>query len=420
MTKKAQPFLCYAKEDKVIVEQLYSKLEDKGFDPWLDTKKLLAGQEWEYIIEQAIRDSDFFIACLSENSVTKDGFLNVEIKKALRVWEEKAEGKIYLIPVRLEDCSVPSRLSHLHWVDLFTEEGFDNLLDALKNQSNSEKDKVDLCLINAAKVGNNETVLNLLDEGIGINLKDENGVTALMWAVKNGQVKTVKLLLNKCAKIDLKDHKGRTSLMMAAYNGNIEILQILLNCYADTELKDYQGKTALIIAKGRGYGEVVKLLEQAEHEYIIYSDTLRNGWENWSWDCRSNLKSTEYVHNGKYSISAELNRHGGLALACKKGISTKGYNTLGFFINGGEKGKQKLKVYFHDSTENGIRTPISLDKKNIAGGTVSPKKWKLVTIPLEELGAVNTTIFKISISDISGVDSPAFYVDEIKLIADYP
>jgi hypothetical protein len=42
------------------------------------------------------------------------------------------EGNIFLIPVRLEDCSVPERLSRLHWVDLSAPGGQERLTKALR------------------------------------------------------------------------------------------------------------------------------------------------------------------------------------------------------------------------------------------------------------------------------------------------
>jgi hypothetical protein len=94
VSNKVKVFLCYTKEDLEKVEELYSKLEKEGFEPWLDKEDILPGQQWDPTIKQAIRGSDFFIACLSKNSVNKDGYLNREINEALKVWEEKAEDKI--------------------------------------------------------------------------------------------------------------------------------------------------------------------------------------------------------------------------------------------------------------------------------------------------------------------------------------
>jgi hypothetical protein len=128
----AQIFLSYAREDKAEVERLYQKLSDAGFEPWIDTKDILPGEQWKSSIQKAIRRSDFFLACLSKNSVSKRGWIQKEIKGALDMWEEKLDSDIYLIPVRLEDCEVPERLRDFQWVDLFEEDGWTRLVEAIQ------------------------------------------------------------------------------------------------------------------------------------------------------------------------------------------------------------------------------------------------------------------------------------------------
>ena len=68
-------FLCHSSGDKPAVRDLYRKLRDDGFDPWLDKEKLLPGQNWRLEIPKAIRTSDVVIVCLSRSSVTKEGYL---------------------------------------------------------------------------------------------------------------------------------------------------------------------------------------------------------------------------------------------------------------------------------------------------------------------------------------------------------
>jgi hypothetical protein len=128
----AQIFLSYAREDKEEVESLYQELSDAGFTPWMDTKDILPGERWKSSIQKAIQRSDFFLACLSANSVNKRGWIQREIRGALDMWQEKLEDDIYLIPVRLEDCEAPERLRDFQWVDLFEEDGWTRLVKAIQ------------------------------------------------------------------------------------------------------------------------------------------------------------------------------------------------------------------------------------------------------------------------------------------------
>jgi len=129
---EAQIFLSYAREDRGKVEDLYQKLFDSGFKPWMDKKDILPGEKWESCIQKAIRHSDLFLVCLSANSVDKRGWFQKEISQALDIWKEKLESDIYLLPVRLEDCKVPERLAEFQYVNLFEGDGWALLVKAIQ------------------------------------------------------------------------------------------------------------------------------------------------------------------------------------------------------------------------------------------------------------------------------------------------
>ena len=65
---------------------LFQDFQNHGFDPWLDRKKLLPGQNWPRSIEEAIETSDFFVPCFSHRSVNKKGGFQAEIRYALDMW----------------------------------------------------------------------------------------------------------------------------------------------------------------------------------------------------------------------------------------------------------------------------------------------------------------------------------------------
>ncbi len=133
---KARIFISYAREDIKEARSLYQRLKDAGYSPWMDKIDLLAGRKWQTAIERAIRDADFFILCLSPNSVRKRGFLQREIRAALDLWKDKLEDDIYLIPVMLEyvdHSEVPNDVREFQWVELYEEEGWDQLIRALEH-----------------------------------------------------------------------------------------------------------------------------------------------------------------------------------------------------------------------------------------------------------------------------------------------
>jgi len=133
MTRPLRVFLCHASQDKPAVRELYERLaSEKWIDPWLDGENLLPGQDFDLEIYKATRDADAIIICLSKVSVAKEGYVNREIRRALDIAQEKAEGAIYVIPLRLDDCN-PSfeQLRKLHWLDYFTPNAHEKLLKAL-------------------------------------------------------------------------------------------------------------------------------------------------------------------------------------------------------------------------------------------------------------------------------------------------
>lgn len=120
---KLSVFLCHSSHDKPIVRELYLRLLGESWlDPWLDEEKLLPGQDWDLEIEKAVEKAHAVIVCLSKNSVTKEGYIQRELKFALDIALEKPEGTIFIIPLRLDDCELPRRLRSWQYVDYFPQD----------------------------------------------------------------------------------------------------------------------------------------------------------------------------------------------------------------------------------------------------------------------------------------------------------
>ena len=133
MSKKfLQVFLSYGSEDRSVVHEIYSKLREDGVKPWFDQQELLPGQDWNLEIKQAARSSDAILVCLSSRSVRKEGYIQKEIKLALDIAEEKPDGTIFIIPVKLDSCEIPLRLQIWQYVDWGNVDAYDNVLRALR------------------------------------------------------------------------------------------------------------------------------------------------------------------------------------------------------------------------------------------------------------------------------------------------
>jgi hypothetical protein len=130
-------FIAYAQEDAAAAQRLYQGFLKHGYQPWLDRKKLLPGQNWPRAIEEAIEVSDFFVACFSRQAVGKRGWFQSELRYALDCARRLPLEEIYIIPARLEECRVPARISReLQYVDLFPdwEKGFRGMLAAMRRR----------------------------------------------------------------------------------------------------------------------------------------------------------------------------------------------------------------------------------------------------------------------------------------------
>lgn len=129
-------FLAHASEDKAVVRSLHHRLVQSGVRAWMDEVDLLPGQDWQSEIARVLAESDFVIACISRNSVRKNGYVQKELRTALGLQAARSPGSIYLIPVVLDgseppDLRIPElgvSLRNIQWLDLATHGAFDRLL----------------------------------------------------------------------------------------------------------------------------------------------------------------------------------------------------------------------------------------------------------------------------------------------------
>jgi hypothetical protein len=124
-------FLSYSSSDRSQVRDLYEFLVSHGADPWFDVENLLPGQDWNLEIRKGLEDADVILLCLSKKSVSKEGFIQKEMRLALDRGLEMPEGEIFLIPARLEECDLPFNMRSYQWVDLFTDNGMRKLVKSL-------------------------------------------------------------------------------------------------------------------------------------------------------------------------------------------------------------------------------------------------------------------------------------------------
>ena len=112
----------------------------------------------------------------------------------------------------------------------------------------------------------------LAQEGINVNLWNNEGETAIILASQNGHIEIVKMLLKAGAHVNVEEDEDamdveilnldhHSALMMASYEGHTEIVKILLDAGAHVNTVANDGyDTAITLAYNRGHDKIVELL----------------------------------------------------------------------------------------------------------------------------------------------------------------
>lgn len=114
-------------------------------------------------------------------------------------------------------------------------------------------------LILAALKGNAEVITLLLERKVFLEITDNQGLSALMWATKQNCLACVELLVLKGANPELASNTGNTSVMFAAQKSNL-ILKVLLRSRPDLSIRNTLSQTALMLAIDNNERECVATL----------------------------------------------------------------------------------------------------------------------------------------------------------------
>ena len=206
-----------------------------------------------------------------------------------------------LLGVSLEVAAMRAMFSHISEFEskkLSDEQAEQMMMEAFKSQSSSESMKFLLAkgakidndtLFLAAEMGMKEIIESAIAKGIDLNVKDDDGTTALWYAkdkghteiaellqkhgakeeapktllhraVTKGDIEQVKSIIEKGADVNLRDKNGQTPLHLSARQGQRDIAELLLTNGADINAKNKWDRTPMDIAVDRGHNEIVELL----------------------------------------------------------------------------------------------------------------------------------------------------------------
>src|SRR6266850_7212479 len=144
----------------------------------------------------------------------------------------------------------------------------------------------------------------------------------------------------------------------------------------------------------------------AAADQTVYTDSLQNGWENWSW-ATVNLANTSPVHAGADSISVSSTFYQALYLH-HTALNASLYTSIAFWVNGGSPGGQSVQV---QATRGGTAQVA------VVLAPLPVNSWRQDTVSLASLGVATVADFDgfwLQVQN-SGT-APTFYVDDITLV----
>lgn len=120
-----------------------------------------------------------------------------------------------------------------------------------------------------AAYGGHRGIVALLAVLADVNARDPRGATALMLALEPHStvqklsrrvLSIVETLIQAGADLDLQDQKGNTALLWASQVGNSDAVRLLYNAGADVRIKNHAGLTALDVAAQHDHADIIALL----------------------------------------------------------------------------------------------------------------------------------------------------------------
>ena len=116
-------------------------------------------------------------------------------------------------------------------------------------------------LIEAIERGNIETLQQLIDEGINVNVI-RDGSTPLMIAASKGKPEVAGVLLQAGVNINEKNEDGWTALHKAAFEQpGSGIVELLVHSGIDVDAKNKSGKTALQLAEEKKHRDIIRVIK---------------------------------------------------------------------------------------------------------------------------------------------------------------
>lgn len=126
-------FISHSSHDKEFVRRLAMDLLDRDFNVWYDEWHLQVGAKLSESIKAGVDETPYFLIVLSRNMLESD-WVQREIAWALDA--ENASGRLMLLPIKVDECDVPSSIADRLYADFSS--SYAEPLEALTDQLQHE------------------------------------------------------------------------------------------------------------------------------------------------------------------------------------------------------------------------------------------------------------------------------------------
>lgn len=158
------------------------------------------------------------------------------------------------------NMNAPLSPFHQEFADLINQEG------ALENGFNIKNNRGITPLMFAALTGEHQIAKWLIELGADVNIKGVMGETVLMTALREMDVEMVKLLIRNGADVEVQNFEGETPLLLATKSFNTSLIRLLVQEGADINKKTKEGVSALdIVIKNEDY-EIAAFMKSIQEE----------------------------------------------------------------------------------------------------------------------------------------------------------
>ena len=125
-----QIYLSHSQQDQEFADDVYRRLTDDGFRPWLFSREVEPGDPWEDRIKESIGQSALFIPLISEHW-GDGGYFDTEVDLALELARTRRFGGAFIIPAMIRPTAWPPKINQFLGVELYGVDGWNRLIKSI-------------------------------------------------------------------------------------------------------------------------------------------------------------------------------------------------------------------------------------------------------------------------------------------------